>query len=309
MEYGVKFIPLFTVANEEERLMSKFDEIYRVNSLTLNVTNDCNLECSYCFERDKNGKKMRAEDAVAIFEKCYSNFHTHNPNLPKFATSFFGGEPLMNFEAIKAVVEYSKSKGYNVGFGLTTNLTLLTDEMIDFFEENEVFLLISIDGMKEVHDRNRCNSYDIVVENIKKLVDREMTYQLEARMTIHPEDIHTMYKGMRELIDLGLNNVYPFFITDCEWTEEQIAELEKQTEMIFQYAVEVYNDEDNKRNISIKNLEQYFETCLSYINQESIPCVFGAVTWASVGPTGDLMQCHQRHTKQHLNKEFRIETS
>ena len=103
----------------------RFEEFYgNSDSITLNVTNNCNLACSYCFETDKTRAMMKPEIAVEAIKKAYS---PNAPNTMPYTINFFGGEPLLNWPAIKAVIDYCNENNLKVQYGFTTNLTILTE--------------------------------------------------------------------------------------------------------------------------------------------------------------------------------------
>lgn len=111
------------------------------------VTKNCNFNCIYCqagkLGEDKNFKMSKniAKKSVDIALQSPSNYLTFE---------FQGGEPLLNFEIIKYIIEYSKEnkKEKNIEYNLVSNLTLLTDEMMEFFTENNVSICTSIDGIE-----------------------------------------------------------------------------------------------------------------------------------------------------------------
>jgi uncharacterized protein len=282
-----------------------FNETFNLDYVTLNVTNNCNLNCTYCYERDKNHLTMSPEAIIVIIDKIYGNFDYHQKT-GKLGIGLFGGEPLLNYPAIVALVNHCKARNYRVSVGLTTNCTLLTDEMISFFAENDIHLLISIDGIKEVHDKNRCNSYDAVAENIKKMVGKGLTYLIEARMTVLPEDVGSMLAGIQNIADLGIDCIIPSIVTDVPWSEEAVVVLEEQVEKVMQYAIDVYNNTDNKRNLAIKMVEDVLEQSLTAQYNYNVPCAYGANNFISIGPAGDIMPCHQRHTMQYKHEELKL---
>lgn len=129
-------------------------------SIVLQVTQICNLNCSYCpfaqgnyYSRKHTGKQMSRETAAYAIDFLVQ--HATNSNL--LAVGFYGGEPLVNFETVKYTVEYiSKKYPYKeFSFFMTTNATLLDEEKIAFLNEHKFNLTISLDGPKEVHDKNR----------------------------------------------------------------------------------------------------------------------------------------------------------
>ena len=78
-------------------MIKSFKEAYDLNSITLNVTNNCNLNCSYCFEHKKSDAIMTTETAIEIIKCAYKKV---NPKIGTFTFNIFGGEPLLNWPGI-----------------------------------------------------------------------------------------------------------------------------------------------------------------------------------------------------------------
>lgn len=170
---GLLFSPAFDVP-------PTFAETPILKSLCLHVAHDCNLRCGYCFAGtgDFGGcrelmSKETAEKAVEFAIK--GSRQRHNLEL-----DLFGGEPLMNFEVVKHIVNYVRKReqetGKNIKLTLTTNGTLLNDENIKFLNDNRVMLVLSLDGKKETHDAmrpfpNKSGSYDAAVRGFKKVIE------------------------------------------------------------------------------------------------------------------------------------------
>lgn len=147
-----------------------------LKSLTLQVTQMCNLRCSYCIysgnfsNRTHSPRKMTLETAL----KAINFYIKRSTDEEKLNFGFYGGEPLLEFDFIKKVIEYIEKvcEGKEITYNLTTNATLLNEDIIYFFEKHNVNLMISIDGPKEIHDKNRLkadcsSSYNDVLKNIK----------------------------------------------------------------------------------------------------------------------------------------------
>lgn len=170
----------------------------RLNQLTLQVTQQCNLRCDYCafsgiYEKNRlhTSQRMSLETA----KKAIDFFFMRNRVLSSVTVGFYGGEPLLEFELIKQCVEYSKScvEGKRINFNMTTNGTLLTDEIANYLVENDFSLSISLDGSKEEHDANRkfadgSGSFDIVIRNIKRIKRRypEFINRVIIMTTVNP---------------------------------------------------------------------------------------------------------------------------
>lgn len=152
--------------------------------LILQVTQACNLVCSYCpyanvtggsLQRDHSNKMMTWETA----KKAIDLFFEHSIDRSDVSLSFYGGEPIIAFDLIKKCVEYAKGLflGKELRLNMTTNATLLTDEIIDYLYENDFRLLFSIDGPEEIHDINRrrvdgTGSFRTAFANLKKVAEK-----------------------------------------------------------------------------------------------------------------------------------------
>ena len=152
-----------------------------LNTVVLNVNTGCNLSCTYCYKEDLDkpsaGKKMSTATAEASVEMLLKE----SPDEQRYSVVFFGGEPLSNRPLIEHMVAYCERRfaeaGKQVEFIMTTNATLLTEEIIDWLNAHRFGLSISIDGPKTVHDRNRITvggqgTYDVVRRKVDMLLSR-----------------------------------------------------------------------------------------------------------------------------------------
>ncbi|MCQ2964025.1 MAG: radical SAM protein [archaeon] len=155
--------------------------------LIFSITEDCNFRCSYCIysdefleSRNHSLKYMdfdTAKKAINIYfkyfteGKCYNLFK--NPSF-----SFYGGEPLLNFNLIKKIVSYIKSiYSGEIYFSITTNGSLLTKEISDYLMDNNFSILVSLDGDETEHNRKRKyknghNTFNDVFNNLKYILDK-----------------------------------------------------------------------------------------------------------------------------------------
>ncbi len=150
--------------------------------ITLQITQQCNLRCSYCIysgdyeNREHSNQKMDIE----IAKKGVDFLLEHSKDSDRISVGFYGGEPLLEFDLMKSVIKYAelKSEGKNIHFTFTTNATLLDNEKLEFLEKYDVAVVISLDGPKEVHDKNRkfaynsCGTFDIVIDKLDKLREK-----------------------------------------------------------------------------------------------------------------------------------------
>lgn len=278
-----------------------FNDFYKLDNIVMNVTNTCNRHCKYCYAHTKSGM-MGVNTAELILDKCYKN-HLEKGSDKKFNVSFYGGEPLLNWDCIKHSLEYSKEKGYDISFGVTTNLTILTDEMIKYFKEYNVHLLISIDGRKETHDRNRDNSFDLVLENVKRLFENGLENQIEARSTIMPYKCNELSKDIEYLIELGFKTISPVIVRDTLWQEEDYDNLMEGLVLTWELYFGLWND---NKPVKIKLCDDYIDKDLVLGNKKQQEvCRAGDCNSCSIGVYGEIMPCHQRHLIDDKFDEFR----
>lgn len=279
--------------------MENFTTVYsKPQAVTMLLTNDCNLACSYCFESNKGKDYMPKEMALDILKATYNIV---DPMAGIFTLNMFGGEPLMNWETFKAVCDYVLENNLKIRITATTNLTLLTDEMIDYIDELSIPILVSVDGIKEVHDKHRCNSFDKVIENMKKLIDRDLGYLIEARMTVAPDTAKYMYESVKMLVDLGINNIANVPASDLDWDAQSIQDYKDNYEKILDMYIDILNDETNKRNISLYKVDQALNLALEPIKEDTSMCNIGNPRWVIVDWKGDIWPCPDYPTTDNVD--------
>lgn len=151
---------------------------HRPRNLMFFVTEACNMACMYCYEKNQGvhdaPKTLKRVDARSIIDK----YMLEAAGRKSMSLTFFGGEPLLNFAVIRSSVNYAVMKAkeiqVEVSFTMTTNLTLLTEEMADFLSEHRFHVMVSLDGDKQANDRYRqfkdgSGTYDTVARNIGML--------------------------------------------------------------------------------------------------------------------------------------------
>jgi len=188
---------------------------FPLTTMVLNVTNQCNLSCTYCYEygEDKivdteNGRKPKFMGEQTARDSVDFLFRESGPVAH---LTFFGGETLLNLPVLKSTIAYARERaaalGKEVDFSLTTNATLLKPDVIEFLAENRVGVTISIDGPKEVQDQfrvfqNGAGSYDLIAPKIRELLQRHRSRPIGARVTLtsHDLDIRKIFHHLRNEI-------------------------------------------------------------------------------------------------------------
>jgi uncharacterized protein len=199
-------------------------ELMPPSNLEVLVCEDCNLRCDYCFEPTKNPKTMTAEIGMQtvdfLLRECGDK--------KNLGILFFGGEPLLAFPTIRAIVEYANKAATNndrqISYSMTTNGTLLNEEILEFCGASKIGTLISIDGLPEVHDAHRktcCDkgSYALIEKNLPLIF--KYLGRPQIRVTPFPDTASRLVEGIKHLLGLGFNNFIIGAAHGIEWPDEE----------------------------------------------------------------------------------------
>jgi len=194
---------------------SEKEQTPRRQTLTLVMTEHCNLQCTYCYERQKKDKTVLSlELAQKEIRDAFQR-----PGFDELHVNFFGGEPLVAFSRIKEICEWVWSNDWPIPYMMfaTTNGTLVHGKIREWFDTHKkgFILSVSLDGTREMHNKNRSNSYDeIDFEFFKK------SWPLQTcKTTFSPYTIGSMAEGIIHLHKLGFHpNACP--AGGMDWTEE-----------------------------------------------------------------------------------------
>lgn len=203
----------FLSDNRVKAIVHRTDEVIadyinsKIGMITLQVTQICNLRCEYCVYSGEyhNRKHSNSIMSVDMAKKGINFLNEHSSDVKKVAIGFYGGEPLIEFDLIKEIIEYVKETIYGKLwiFSITTNGTLLNESIIKYFYENDVQLLISLDGPAEIHDKYRrfahsnVGTFNKIIENIE-LIKRtypEYLQNVKFNAVINQENDFTCING------------------------------------------------------------------------------------------------------------------
>ena len=272
-----------------------------IKALCLHVAHTCNLNCEYCFAGQG---KYHGEDAIMSFEtgKKALDFLVENSGTRKnLEVDFFGGEPLVNFDVVKKLVEYARSiekeKNKHFRFTLTTNGVLLDDDVIDFLNKEMNNVVLSLDGRKEINDAKRkrldgTGSYDIIVPKFKNFVQKrgDKEYYMRGTFTRDNLDITNDIFHMADLgfTELSMEPVVSKTDTDYALREEDLDTIYEQYEILA------------KEMIKRKKEGRPFTFYHYMIDLSAGPCIYKRITgcgsgteYLAVTPNGDFYPCHQ----------------
>ena len=200
-----------------DKPMPKFFPLtpFPLTTMVLNVTNQCNLSCTYCYEYGED-KIVEAKTKPRFMNEATAKqsvdfLFSEAGDSPSVNLTFFGGETLMNFKMLQSALAYARERGAALGkevnASLTTNATLLREEIIDWIVANDVGVTVSIDGAREQQDKfrvfaNGMGSYDIILPNIKSLLARHRRRPVGARVTLTGQnlDVASIYTHLFEEI-------------------------------------------------------------------------------------------------------------
>ena len=272
-----------------------------VKALCLHIAHTCNLNCSYCFASQGKYHGDRAVMSYEVGKRALDFLMENSGKRRNLEVDFFGGEPLMNFEVVKQLVEYARSvekeRGKNFRFTLTTNGMLIDDDVIEFANREMSNVVLSLDGRREIHDRFRVDyagkgSFDRIVPKFQKLVEKRggKDYYMRGTFTHANPDF---LKDIKVMLDLGFNelSMEPVVCAPgdpAELTDEDTAIVMKQYEELADLML--------KRHREGRPFTFYHYM----IDLTGGPCIYKRISgcgsgteYMAVTPWGDLYPCHQ----------------
>jgi uncharacterized protein len=145
----------FGMSHDSDALFDSVNNKLRM--IQLEVTEKCNLRCGYCVYNDFFNEKRNHGNAVMTIEtakKAIDYLGMHSKAIEKVSISFYGGEPLLNYDLIRNAVKYAKDSlaKKELSFSITTNATLINERIADFLCKEDFSILISLDGPEAIHD-------------------------------------------------------------------------------------------------------------------------------------------------------------
>ncbi len=294
----------------------------------LNITDDCNLACHYCFVQQQP-HYMDLQTAKNAVDWLWTNAqikiknHWENQNYCPHI-NFFGGEPtLMWDKIIVPLTEYIREKYQDkFAIGMTTNGTLLNEQRIDFMKKNQIGILLSIDGDRETQELTRpcknCNqsSFDLVVKNIPLILN--YIPKVTFRATINQENVAYMFHNYLFAEKMGFHEFY-FSPNEREkWTQENLQILGEQVEKIFYHNLIYYNFNIMPK-MSSSLIDDGYKHVLTYYynlnknktiikNNKNLTinrCGLGT-NYGSINYEGKIFSCQEQDSRTGSNSIFEI---
>lgn len=181
----------------------------KVYQLTLNTSLDCNLCCWYCYETHAKKTNMSLELVKNIL--LHLEIKSQADPFKILELSFFGGEPLLNYKAIKALLEgvkmLSERFDFDIHLTFVTNGTLINQKYVELLKEFKVRFQITIDGNKDTHNNTRkykskllgTDSYGRIMDNLKLLNEQEAEFYFIVRVNYETDTLKSISKLMADL--------------------------------------------------------------------------------------------------------------
>ncbi len=272
-----------------------------VKALCLHVAHDCNLRCKYCFADTGEFHGKRSIMSAEVGKKAIDFVIANSGNRRNIEIDYFGGEPLMNFEAVKEITEYAKAQGKqhdkNFRFTITTNGILLDEKVKEYVNENMSNVVLSLDGRKEVNDKMRCRvdgsgSYDAIVPKFIDLAESRNQDNYYVRGTFTANNLH-FADDVLHMADLGFKqtSVEPVVAPETE----DYALKEEHIPVVFS-EYEKLAEEYVKRRREGRGFNFFH----FMVDLEQGPCVVKRLSGCGAGheylavtPEGDIYPCHQ----------------
>ena len=293
---------LYSRDQYEDIAHSSMDDRDYIKAVCLNIIHGCNLRCKYCFadEGEYNGHKgvMSVETAKKAIDYVVKRSGPRR----NIEIDLFGGEPTMIMDKVKEIIAYAreneKAWKKNIRFTMTTNATLLTEEMMDFMDKEMGNIILSLDGRKEVNDNVRIKvdgsgSYDDILPNIKRMIekrDKSKHYYVRGTFTGANTDF---YEDVKAMVNEGFREIS---------IEPVVLEKGHFLELKEEHLPEIFENYDKLYSEMARRKKEGDEFNFYHFNIDlnGGPCVYKRISGCGAGfeyvaitPQGEVYPCHQ----------------
>jgi uncharacterized protein len=218
-----------------------------VTKMELIHTEGCNLACQYCFEKDMLGYRRMPYE---VGRRGVDLLFDYARGSRQVTITHFGGEPMVNFDAVRAITEYAEEKaaaeGKDVTFSMTSNGTLIDAEKAEYMTAHRIMVLLSLDGLKTSHDKYRVDkrgrgTFDQAMRGFNAL--KRTQGWIGVKMTIMPDNAKYLYRDVLGLYALGVNQFVVGYATGVAWPEEEMNIYAEQWGRLYQWYRETPRDD------------------------------------------------------------------
>lgn len=270
--------------------------------VTLSLTHNCNLSCRYCYA----GSATKENMSLTTAKKCVDFAFKSLPAGKNLDLCLFGGEPLLCFDLVQEITEYTQNKASElekpVRISITTNGTLVTPEIIDFAADQRVHICFSIDGPAIVHDINRTyrngrGSFADVMHNLDLALKKLDNVQVNA--VFGPDTIMTLKNSLMFLVNSGVNVIHINPDILANWSANLSHKIQDVYTEIAEYYISCYT---RGREIAINLLDSKMLIFIQGGYGQSDVCAMGDGEWG-FAPSGNMYPC-ERFIGDDENSQF-----
>ena len=179
------------------------------------ITLRCNQKCRYCQASSEDETKTEYDMDINTAKKCV-DIAFKSPS-PAIKIEFQGGEPLLNLQTVKYIIQYAEKKNKfhkkELEFVICTNLLAINEEILKYLDEHKVLISTSLDGPRDIHDANRITrkgggTYDTVIKNTKLAKDRIGSQQVDALMVTTNNNVNRLTDVVDEYVRQGFSSIF-----------------------------------------------------------------------------------------------------
>lgn len=281
------FIPLSMMMPRKSR---SAEPMMKLASVVISLSDECNISCTYCFESRSSSNFRQSAHFDRILNDVISALNRSSE--PVAVVSFYGGEPLLQYQLLKEVVQRLEGQVKKpIRFGLTTNGSLFNQERLDFLLDHGFFIQISIDGPPDVTDlhRKRRNGRGAAATQRMIMSRVRSLPKVSGRMTVTPANVSSFSRSIAYLAEIGLDNPtrrirFDFDLT-ASWGESDLALFEKESAAGMEFLRACYS---RGIKIYIEPLDRALKS-----GARSTPYCGAGVSTVHVTPTGELYPCNR----------------
>ena len=273
--------------------------------MTFQLTDRCNLQCTYCYQINKGDHRMTLDIAKKFIDMLldnneYTRKYIDTVNKKAAILDFIGGEPFLEVELMDQIIDYFQEATirknhpwqYNFRVSISSNGTLyFNPEVQDFIKKhaNHLSLGISVDGNKKLHDSCRVfpdgsGSYDIAIAAVHHFRDVFGGY-MGSKMTLAPENIQYTCEAVISLIESGYKDINLNCVFEKGWTTEHATILYYQLKELADYILD--NNLQDELSVSIFDQNMF---CPKSLDDEQNWCG-GNGQMIAVDYKGDIFPC------------------
>lgn len=270
---------------------------------TFHLTHHCNLRCSYCYTGEKLPVAMSRDTIDRALQFILKEAETENTK--DVHLTFFGGEPLLEKNSIFYIINQLKEqKDLRLAYRMSTNGTLLTEDLMQKLYKNRVFLSLSVDGHPDVHDAHRVDAGGKpTAHKVAKAAEIMLRYNPATNVTcvISPDTVGQLCESVDYIFNLGFRYITTTLDYSADWKIEHFTVLKKSYQSLARWYID--KTEKNER-FYLSFFDERIRTRTYKPIAVSERCLIGTKQF-SIAPNGELYPCIQ-FVKTNSLPEFMI---